>query len=295
MSDTYLLSGISAIVNADNARKDVSVKDVEDSMRNTSDNTADKLTEEMNDIARRLGISFDEPADNGAVSAPTEVPPADNGADFLAPVDVPPAFGFDAGDGGDDVGRTDEQYRHNIINNVIPGGGCSFETEKREDEKMNMLAEIDSLKESLIEDGADISRIAEVNRDSGYEQIKEVLHILRYKNDYLRYNTFAEEFVLFGVHSLEDLFDGKRSWMGYTPDLTGFHRQVGVKLRRMRHDTSQVVSDVMHGYNIGPMTRIFLELFPSLILYSRMRKHHEGDRTYSEQDMAMASSRIRDL
>jgi hypothetical protein len=117
----------------------------------------------------------------------------------------------------------------------------------------------------------------------------------RHKNDRTRYCSFAEEFVLFGAVALEELFDGKRTWFGhYQPDLTDWHNQVNVKLRRMRHDTSTLVSGVMNDYNIGPGARILLELVPNMFLHSRNRKRQAGASSlFSDSMMIEAAERLR--
>lgn len=198
--------------------------------------------------------------------------------------------------------RTDEQRKQETINSVMKdmeggsGNIFSIERERLEDSKAIMLEEIDSLRNSLEEDDVDISRVPLVSQRSSYEEIENALKILRLKNDRMRYCSFAEEFLLFGAHGLEELFDGKRTWLGrYRPDLTGWHTQVNTKLRRMRYDTSTLVSGVMHDYNIGPGMRLVLELLPNMFMYSKMRKQQHGTPTiYNEEDIAAHINRIRD-
>ncbi len=201
--------------------------------------------------------------------------------------------------GGDLATRTMEQERRLHIDSVVgnSGSGFSFENEKREDNKMAMLADIDSLMSSLSEDNTDLSRIPRVDRNSSFEEVESVLKMLRHKNDHTRYCSFAEEFLIFGAYALEELFDGKRKWFGrYQPDLTGWHNHVNVKIKRMQHDTSKIVSEVMQDYNIGSGARLLLELIPSMILYSKMRKQQHGEPgLFSDVSMADASRNLRSL
>ncbi len=102
--------------------------------------------------------------------------------------------------------------------------------------------------------------------------------------------------MLFGAYALEELFDGKRMWLGrYQPDLTGWHNNVNVKLKRMRHDTGQLMSGIMHDYNIGSGARLLLELVPNLVLYSKLRKsqHNQPD-LFSDAQMADVNARLSD-
>lgn len=202
--------------------------------------------------------------------------------------------------GGDLRTRTQEQERRAHIDSVMGvaegTSSFSFEKEKREDMKCAMLAEIDSLMSSLAEEDVDLTRIPKVDRNSSYEEVDSVLKMLRHKNDHTRYCSFAEEFLLFGAYALEELFDGKRTWFGrYQPDLTGWHNHVNVKLKRMRHDTGQLVSGVMQDYNIGPGARVLLELVPNMVLYSKMKKQqHNQPGLFSDEEMAQVNNRLRE-
>jgi hypothetical protein len=186
-----------------------------------------------------------------------------------------------------------EQKRREHIKRVVGSDQREFslEKEKREDMKSAMLAEIDSLMDILVEVGIDLSRIPEVSQSSSYEAVESVLRTLRHKNDATRYTTFAEEILLMGVQALEELFDGKRMWFDkYQPDLTGWHNTVNSKLKRMRHDTGQIVSTIMHDYNISPGVRIMMELVPNMILYSNQRKEQHSQPGWYDADRDDAKS-----
>lgn len=196
---------------------------------------------------------------------------------------------------------TEEQERKSHIKSVMreiaPSHNFSFEKEKKEDEKCVMLEEIDSLLYSLTDAEVDLSRIPKVNFSSSHEEIEMVLKILRHKSDRARYCNLAEEFIIWGAYGMEELFDGKKVWLNrYQPCLTGWHTHVQTKLRRMRHDTSQIVSDVMHDYNIGPGMRVLLELVPNMFVYSNEKKKNHGQNSlYSNEELAAANERLRGL
>lgn len=176
--------------------------------------------------------------------------------------------------------RTLEQERRTHIDSVVGSGGnqdFSLEKEKREDLKCSMLAEIDSLITSLSMEEVNLERIPKVDMRSSFEDVETTLKILRHKNDQTRCCTFAEEGLMFAAYALEDLFDGKQVWFGrWSPDLTGYHNQMNVKLRRVRYDTGQIVGAIMEDYNIGPGFRIGLEIIPNMFLYSKMRKQQHS-------------------
>ena len=196
--------------------------------------------------------------------------------------------------------KTQEQERRSHIAAVIGDSESnlfSFENEKREEQKYSMLSEIDFLISSLANEDIDLERLPKVDRTSAYEEVESVLRMLRHKHDRARCCTLAEELMLFGAHALEELFNGKRTWFNrYQPDLTGWHNHMNIKLQRMRHDTGQVVSNLMQEHNLGPLARIAMELVPSMILYSKMRKQQHAQQTlFSDADMRNASISIRNI
>lgn len=198
--------------------------------------------------------------------------------------------------GGDLYSHTQEQQRKQHIDSVISNSSnFSFEREKREDLKCAMLSEIDILIAALKEENIDISRVPIVDRNSDYELVDTVLKMLRHKNDNTRYCGFAEEFLLMGACALEEIFNGERVFFGrYRPDLTGWSNHVNCKLRRMRTDTSQIVSTVMQDYNIGPGFRVLLELVPNMFMYARTRsQQHDQPSLYTEESMQNSINNLR--
>jgi hypothetical protein len=107
--------------------------------------------------------------------------------------------------------------------------------------------------------------------------------------------------MMFAAYALEDLFDGKQVWFGrWSPDLTGWHNNLNVKLKRVRYDTGLVVGGIMEDYNIGPGTRIALEILPNAFLYSKMKKQQRGqpslaDIEISQVETEAATARLRNL
>lgn len=193
---------------------------------------------------------------------------------------------------------TEEEKKQKILNHVLDGvenRKFSVEKEKEEDDKAILLEQIDMLLSTLEDEGIDVRRVPKVDVDSELHEIENVHKILRLKNDRNRYCSFAEECILAGSHTLEWLFDGKKTYMGRHPDLRGWSATVNIKLRRMRYDTSTFVSEVMQDYNLGHGTRIMFELLPSLFLYSKMKKSQYADNLITSDEMNSAIDRIRDI
>jgi hypothetical protein len=166
-----------------------------------------------------------------------------------------------------------------------------------EDAKMAMLVEIDSLWNDLEEDNVDLKRISRPSAASSYEEVESVLKILRMKLDRTRYGSLADEVVMTLAGIVEDIFDGKRVFFNrYSPDMTGWSKQVGVKLRRMKHDTSTIVGNIMNEYNIGPSTRVCLELIPNAFMYARSKRNAFGkDTIYHDSDINRSIANIRNI
>lgn len=143
-----------------------------------------------------------------------------------------------------------------------------FDKERKEDLRSAMLEEIDCLREELENCAVKLDGITIPNNNSSDAEIENCLRILRKKSDRNKYCTYAEEGILMFAHGIEELFDGHNSFFGYRPNMRGWSSNVENKLRRMKYDTSKLVSQVMHDYNIGPGTRLLLELVPNAILYS---------------------------
>jgi hypothetical protein len=155
-----------------------------------------------------------------------------------------------------------------------------------------LLSDIDELRSELAQDGVDLSRIPEVDSESKLEDIKNVHDMLRKKYDRKRCNSLGNELILAGAQGLEFLFDGQRKWGPYQPNLTGWSNTIRSKLRRMRYETSSIVAGVMNDYNIGPTTRIAIELVPSAFLYSKMKSEQKG-KNYTPDQMSEAYDDLR--
>jgi len=324
MNDLYILNGISEIVNKDNTRTDIDVNELERTMiqkgliQESKVPQEDKLMREIQETVSKLGISFDDVtskkgSESEYRSEPQREHQRDNQRDSQRETqsdyrDEPSRsskyhIDFDDIEPSNDQlfdQKTREEQRRAHINNVLETNkninDFSLETERAEDERASMLAEIDYLMEGLKDEGVDISRIPHVSDDSNNAAIEKVLKVLRHKVDHSRYCTFAEEFILTGAHGLEYLFDGKNTWFGqWNPDLTGWHVHVNRKLRRMRTDTGKIVSQIMSENDIGPFMRVFLELIPSMLLFSKKRSEQNNLSTLNLNDDGESNRKLRDL
>jgi len=165
---------------------------------------------------------------------------------------------------------------HNIEESIM-------EQERLEDEKEKMLADIDELREELQSDGINTSRIPEVNIDSPYDIVAKVHKQLKRKYDRSRCEDLGQGMIIAATRMLEMACDGEKSYFGFRPDMTGFHRTVRSKMRRMKYEQSKIVSNALDYYNVGPISRMGLELVPSAFLYSLSRREQHGKDNYTPE------------
>lgn len=173
--------------------------------------------------------------------------------------------------------------------------GVDIEAENEEETKGILLEDIEELLSELRGYGVDVSNVAEVNSDSTLKEIKEVHKKLQHRYDRKRCHTFGTEALMAAAHGLEFMFDGKKTYGPFRPDLTDWHNNIRPKLRRMRYETSSVVSDAMHTWNIGPLMRIAMELGISAVLHSKSRQNQRGQAAYTPDQMSSAYEDLRDF
>lgn len=143
--------------------------------------------------------------------------------------------------------------------------------ENTSDMKLTLLEKIDNLREELEDDGVSIEKIPKVDFNSQLSEVEYVAKLLMLKANRNRYSNMGEEFILAFSSILETLFNGKRQFFGVAPNLTNCSDIVKVKLRRVKNETSQIVSNVVDKYEISPLTTVMIELLPSIFLHSRRR------------------------
>ncbi len=179
---------------------------------------------------------------------------------------------------------TDEQERRRHINSVVSDlrgetrTSFGVEQERVQDAKASKLEQIGQLRMTLEEEGIDCSGVGNPTAASPIKEIDDILKVLRLKNDRNRYSSLAEEVILGLAEGIETVFDGSRPLpiLGFRPDYTGYNSTVNCKLHRMRFETSTVVSSIIDKYDIGPTTRIIMELLPSFFLYPRQQRKQKG-------------------
>lgn len=191
---------------------------------------------------------------------------------------------------------TEEQHSRSRIDDFINEEGFEDLEDNllEEDEKNLDLEKISMLKEVLEEDDVNLKSVPHIDENTSRERRKQVLRLLELKSDRNRYSCLSQDIVMLLAYTLEDLFDGKKTYLGFKPDYRGYHTVARMKLRRMRYDLSQMTADVVKSAGIGPMGRVALEFGPSLFLYGRRNKKDAEDEP-SGDDVNDAISRLEAL
>lgn len=335
--DAYIISDIAAIMNPDNMRQDIDLADLEKQMiqggllvEQTRDPQA-RFDDELRNVAKTIGISFDDIVGDSDVSrSPSPErrrmsperrrmsPPPER--DRSPPRRMSPerrrmspprreylpeystGYASPIIRGGELHERTLEQQRREQIGRVMGNRDQTFsiESENRDDLKSAMLGEIETLKQTLLEEDGNtmwLEKLPYVDYKSDFDLVQSVMRQLRSKHDTTRAVSFAEEVFLFGAYSIEEVFNGERTYFGrYRPDMRGWHNHVNAKLRRMRCDTSQVVQEFIKNNPISPGMRIALELIPNGFIYSKRKKQQDNEPGLDYDDnVGQFSRNLRDL
>lgn len=313
MEDPSLTFGLSSLLNDDNGDLDLDALEAEITGTSATPDTEINFQSELNKLD--VGDVDDTNNDQTQFKYPSKSlfnsPPErkkilkPNLAELLADTDGDSSNGSLRSEGEITwkdkymQSKTIDHKKNQIVNRVLGDidevKGFDLQKENEEDEKAALLEEIDVLVEILNEEEIDISRVEIPTQSSSLDDIMKIRHCLRIKNSRNRNRTFAEESFLAVSHGLEFMFDGKKTYFGRRPDLTGWSDTVNIKLRRMRYDTSSFVSGIMKQYNLGSGSRIALELIPSLFLYSRMKKKNHGDDVYTNSQINLAMDKIRNI
>ena len=199
--------------------------------------------------------------------------------------------------------ETDDERRSRQVDKVIKNsnddkyGGESrdrgIDYEELEEEEMAQLVEqIDTLRVDLADEEIDLSRIPEVSPSTTKKEAKAILRILRIKYNKSRYCDLFDEAILAGSYGLEKIFDGKNEWFGNKIDLTGWSETVKSKLKKIRPDTSTLVSNVVKDYDFGPLGRILLVILQSLLFHSRSRRLKSNDNLSNDDQYRDALRKI---
>ena len=170
----------------------------------------------------------------------------------------------------------------------------NFYEEEIKNKKAMLIEQIQLLKLLLEENGENVENIPDVNEYDDLKKLEHIHRILKIKKDRAQFSTMGEEILLFFVHLLENVLDGKTTYFGkYTPDITGWSTTVSHRLRRNRFETSTIVSNFVENYQLSSHSKLLLDLIPSLFLYSFTKSNHKSK--FSKKDLTDNLSSINNI
>lgn len=173
---------------------------------------------------------------------------------------------FDLESGDKKSNFTNKELMDGIINDMSDKNELNMS-------KLYALEKISSVKQILREDGINLENIPEVSVNDSYSDIVQVQRMLDIKLNKVRYSSITEELILMMSSGVETVFDGKKAYFGYKPNLSGWSDTVKIKLRKLKPDTSSLMKEyVFKTDNTNSITRILLELVPSMFLYAHMNR-----------------------
>jgi hypothetical protein len=291
LSDVCDLLGMSTIFNKEEIKNDINLKTVEKEFIKKSldieevDKDNDLLSynpiNEYKNLINEISTTTESANES---SSDDDISEYNDIIEFTKPT-KPPLKSYDDDDFSYKL--TQEQQNQKIVDKVLnfennDNENFNIDDENREDMKLTLLEKIDNLTEELEDDGVNLSKIPKVDYTSDLEKIEYVAKLLMLKSNRNRYSNLGEEFILAIAGGLEILCDGKRDFLGVKPNLVGYSDVVKVKLRRVKNDTSQIVSNVVEKYEMSPIMTLLIELVPSLFLHSRRRSNQIYDNLYND-------------
>lgn len=203
----------------------------------------------------------------------------------FAPTGVSQSYSGSSGNGGGSSSTGESRQNNTMYDAEIRA--------RMEDEKAGMLADIGEIRATLEATGTPLDAVGHVDSNSTYEEIAGTLLVLQKKVDRERGSTLAQEMICLFASAAEEIFDGHNQWLGYSPNLSGLQNATRVKLRRVRHETGQIVNSVLQQNSIGPVTRLLMELFPTVILTARKNnQHHNQPSMFDDASMTDTNTRL---
>lgn len=191
-------------------------------------------------------------------------------------------------------------HRHSRVKLV--GDGSNYETKNDvpmsvydiQTKKTQSLSKIKSLMGSLESEGIDCSNIPVLDDSSDLAKIEAVLNRLRIINDSNRATTIVEEVLVGAANVVEYVLDGTQKIPGtdFAPDYTNYPKTLEVRLRSMRYETSEIISNIVETHHMGSVSKLILTLLPGFLLYPRVNKQSTVKNSIAEDARIGKSARL---
>jgi hypothetical protein len=287
MEDTAIdhgsnISGISLLLNVEKISNSVDIDDMEKKIKNMYIDAPDESDEEEDedqDILEEYEQAMEDI--ESTMAADDEQDDEEEDDDGAASVVSRRSRFIQDPNDGYYMQKTRDDHLQSSISRVmehVPKMNIDMEQEIEEERKNTLLEQIEALRDDLSELGVSVEGGQYyVSYEAPLKRIEEVHRRLTFKYNKLKYNSIAEEALVAGASLLEMIFNGKNSYFGTKPDITGYSDVVKSKLKRIRVETSTAVSKFVAVHNVGVLPRLMMELLPSLITQSQRRKLQAGD------------------
>jgi hypothetical protein len=269
MDDTTIdhgsnISGIGLLLNVEKISNSVDIDDMERKVKNMyidAPEESEEEQEEDQDLLEEYEQAMEDIQSTMAAEDENDYDDGDDADDAISVVSRRSRFIQDSNDIYY-MQKTRDDHLQTSISRVmehVPKMNIDMEQEIEEERKNTLLEQIEALRDDLA------------------ERIEEVHRRLTFKYNKLKYNSIAEEALVAGASLLEMIFNGRNSYFGTKPDITGYSDVVKSKLKRIRVETSTAVSKFVAKHDVGVVPRLMMELLPSLITQSQRRKLQAGD------------------
>lgn len=302
--DKGVTLGLAGLLNQKNIAKDVDAAAISRELENKYINS-DKSTVAPVEGFRRelagLGLKSDN---NGSV-----VDPFDDLDDLetLAQEEDPGLglLGLDTNDGGDWLDEddelknmTNEQAKKRKVREVTEdiGDDSHLDQFEEEERKLELLDEIDQLKEKLINDGANISRIGDVSVKDNYETIDRVYRMLKLKANRTEYAELGRSGIVSVSKIIGKIFNGERQMFGIRPNLKGWHATVDNKLTRKKYEAANMTNTIIKTFNLPKwMVTVFDIVLSAFIYASTHSNQHQQFGLNLNEEYTKAANDISNL
>lgn len=160
-----------------------------------------------------------------------------------------------------------------IIDNVSKNIGLTSNDNlmkiKEEDHKIRLCIEIEQLCEEMLDYVPD-TKNPEYNQNMSVEELTAIRDMLATKCNVHSSRILVEEFfIFFGKNVIEKIFNGKNSFFGKRPNLTGWTERKAIpRLSRAKFETAKFAKDVYTQLGIGPKMKLLLDLGISMFNYA---------------------------
>lgn len=278
MDNKIDIDGIHEMINADDLASDVELEELETQIitghdfAKKLDNDAE-ITHQFSMLMENDGVSIREETVSPALSIASNSTRATMKSAAIEKNFSKPYI----------YNETIEEKRSRALNSFIDSHtdettkvAYDLSNDRKDDEKLVMVEQIEELKNNLELEGVDVSRF-EVSEDDDFEKIKGIHTKLKLKSQYKSYSCMFEHGVILGAECVEWAFDGNKEYFGYAPDMTGWSDTVQVRLQRMRLETASFVSTVMQEYKFSSGLNILAQLLLSGIMHSVTKNKEKQD------------------